>query len=397
MAATPITGFPFSSIPPPDDYVFVLADPAGVHLSANYKIRYGDLKLAFGGAGSQGAAGPAGMSGEDGEDGFIIPGGVGPQGPAGLQGIQGIAGIAGAIGLNGEDGDDGLPGPPGAAGAAGAAGTNGTIGRDGNPGLAGDDGEDGWMIPAIQGPQGNPGTPGTNGSIGVNGINGFDGEDGIDGFNVPGTPGVNGTNGAAGAAGPVGPMMVVEDQDFSDPSITSPPNTPYIGVGQSPPAVADQAITAATLTLITGSKISIPDDTFRIGQKFKWIIYGTKTAAGTAANTITVKIGTAGTTADGTVASFTTGLGTAVVDTWRIEIELTVRTLGAAATASAHCFITHGLQTTGFLVIPCAVIAGTMSTFNSTVRALFANVSITTGAAVAPTVQECFAEVFNPS
>jgi len=213
MASTKISAFPFVSLPIPDDYLFVLADPNGVHLSANYKVSYADIKAALvssgmmgldgedgidgfpgargiqgvqgvaGSTGSTGLSGPAGLDGNDGEDGF-----------PGIQGIRGIQGVQGIPGLSGTDGEDGLIGPPGIAGAAGA---NGTIGRDGAViFLPSEDGEDGMPgVPGATGPQGIPGTAG-GGSSSV--IPGMDGSDGEDAFVIPGPQGIQGIPGGGG-------------------------------------------------------------------------------------------------------------------------------------------------------------------------------------------------------
>lgn len=162
--------------------------------------------------------------------------------------------------------------------------------------------------------------------------------------------------------------------------------------GVSVPSFAAQAITAATLTHIKGSLVPIPPQGLQVGTTLRWTFMMTKTAAGTAANTFTVRLGTAGSTADAAVATFTTGLGTAVVDTGKVVIELTVRTLGAAATAIAYLNFTHGLTSTGWLTIAVGNYAGTMATFNSTTQGLYAHVCMQSGASVAPTVQQCFAE-----
>lgn len=153
-------------------------------------------------------------------------------------------------------------------------------------------------------------------------------------------------------------------------------------------SVADQVITAATLTLITGSLIAVPVTAWQIGLTFFWRFYTTKTAAGTAASTIFVRAGTAGTTADGIVAQFSTGTATAAVDTGLFEISFTVRTLGASATAMANMTMTHNLDVTGWSNIAAVSVNGTMSAFNTT-TATFIHVSITSGTSVAPTVQSC--------
>jgi len=74
-------------------------------------------------------------------------------------------------------------------------------------------------------------------------------------------------------------------------------------------SVANQVVTAATLTYLTGSAISVPAGLLRIGTIFRWTMSLTKTAAGTAANSFFVRLGTLGTTSDTAVCTFTTGAG----------------------------------------------------------------------------------------
>jgi len=162
-------------------------------------------------------------------------------------------------------------------------------------------------------------------------------------------------------------------------------------------SVADQAIPAATLTQILGSLISVPPQGFQVGTVFRWRFNMTKTAGGTAASVFHIRIGTAGTTADGIVATFTTGLGTAAIDTAVVEVTMTIRTLGGAATVTANLMINHNLAATGWLVIPTACINGTMAAFNSTTAQQFISMTITSGASVVPTVQSCVAECINPA
>ena len=165
------------------------------------------------------------------------------------------------------------------------------------------------------------------------------------------------------------------------------------GGGPTVPAVADQAISAATLTLITGT--SLAPNGFYVGQTFRWVIVGNGGALGTSANTITVKIGTANTTADATVATFTTSVGTAAASNFQIEITLTIRTLGASATALAQCVILNSAAT-GFVSIDASVLIGTMSTFNSTTASQFVHVDLTTGASKTATIQLATVEVYVP-
>lgn len=163
-------------------------------------------------------------------------------------------------------------------------------------------------------------------------------------------------------------------------------------------SVADQVVNAATLTLITGSVIPVPAQGFSAGLSFRWKIGMTKSAAGIAARTFFVRIGTAGTIADTAVATFTNAaVGTAAIDQATMEVELTVRTIGAAATAIAYCTLFHNGNTVGFLTVPLAVTPGTMATWNSTTAGQFVSLSVTTGASEVITVQECISECLNPA
>lgn len=188
------------------------------------------------------------------------------------------------------------------------------------------------------------------------------------------------------------PVPVVEGSSYLqwDPS-------GGVSIGKANASIADQAIAAATLTQFTGSLIAIPPQGFQIGTTFRWTICCSKTAAGAAARTITIRIGTLGTIADAVVATFVSTAGTAAVDVAYINVILTVRTLGAAATATAQQTLMHHQAITGFALVASNVITGTMATFNSTTAQQFISVAMTTGAAEVLTVQLCTAEVVVPS
>jgi hypothetical protein len=163
-------------------------------------------------------------------------------------------------------------------------------------------------------------------------------------------------------------------------------------------SVADQVIAPATLTLIIGSVIPAPAQGFSAGLTFRWKLGMTKSAAGIAARTFFIRIGTAGTIADPVVATFTNAaVGTAAIDQATIEAELTVRTLGGAAAAIAYLTLFHNGNTVGFLTVPLSVTPGTMATWNSALAGQFVSLSVTTGAAETITVQECIAECLNPA
>jgi hypothetical protein len=71
---------------------------------------------------------------------------------------------------------------------------------------------------------------------------------------------------------------------------------------------------------------------------------------------------------------------------------MTVRTLGASATAIAQSHLTHNLATTGFLTKAASVVQGTMAAFNTT-TATKIGLYVTTGTLEVLTVQQCFSEI----
>ena len=56
--------------------------------------------------------------------------------------------------------------------------------------------------------------------------------------------------------------------------------------------------------MLTGGLAFVPPQGWQVGTTFRWTISMSKTAAGTAANSFYVKIGTGGTTTDSTVLTF---------------------------------------------------------------------------------------------
>lgn len=345
-----------------------------------------------GSQGPQGLQGPAVyLVGEDGEEGPIGPPGLqGPQGSQGLIGVTGPQGPSGpAVYLEAETGEDGPIGPPGIAGAQGPQGPQGIQGQTGSVGpavyLEAESGDEGPMgPPGLIGPQGSTGSQGPLGPAVY-----LEAEAGIDGeMGPPGQPGSNGSTGAQGPAGPA--IMFLEDNSEVEPlahlqPFVNPPTQIY-----NQASVANQAIAAATLTLLTGSSFAIVDR-LRAGSTFRWIVSGTCAAAGTAANTITVRIGTNNTTADAAVATFTTTVGTAAVSQYEFVVNFTVRTLGAAATATGFCTVTNSAST-GFINAVTNALNPTMATFNSTTSPLFVHLDITTGAAKTLTIRQVVSE-----
>lgn len=157
-----------------------------------------------------------------------------------------------------------------------------------------------------------------------------------------------------------------------------------------------QTPAAATRTYITGSNIAVPAGKLQIGTMFRWIISLTKTAAGVAASTFDVAVGTAGTTADTARLSFTKPAGTAVADEGLVEIMVTCRgPLSAVGIFAGEFRMTHNLSATGHMVIPGACVSTISAGFDVTTANLIVGIAITTGAADAITIQVVQAEAIN--
>lgn len=139
-------------------------------------------------------------------------------------------------------------------------------------------------------------------------------------------------------------------------------------------SVAAQAYTTTEIYL-TGSALAIPAHLLQVGTTLIWDIILTKTA-GTAIPVFIVRIGTAGTTSDAAIATFTGFVGpTSATDTAWVRISHIIRTTGASATSQAAIRMNHALASTGFSNLTTAVqqVAGT--TFNSTTASLIAGVT----------------------
>lgn len=170
----------------------------------------------------------------------------------------------------------------------------------------------------------------------------------------------------------------------------------YFGDSLSNQSTANQAPAAATLTYLTNSNIAVPSAKLRIGTTFNWWLSLSKTAAGTAANNFHVRLGTAGTTGDAAILTFTTGLGTAAADQGVINIRAIIRgPLSASCIAQGLFVFDHNLSATGHLVIPTACIAVTSGTFDATTANLICGLSVTSGASIAYTFQQVIAEAKN--
>lgn len=162
--------------------------------------------------------------------------------------------------------------------------------------------------------------------------------------------------------------------------------------------LAQTAIVNA-ITQVTGSLIAIPPQGLQVGTLIRWTISGTTTPTATATN-IVVRMGTAGTTADAAIAT-DAPTSAAVTGVFKLVIELSIRTIGAAGAGSGYCTFHYSspLATGGIQgAVNVAIREATMAAFTTTTAQQYLSVSILTGAAGSSvTPRTCFVECLKPA
>jgi hypothetical protein len=345
-----------------------------------------------GAAGVAGVAGPPGLDGKQGPMGFPIPGPQGPQGAAGSAGSAGPQGLSGPPGLDARPPKEPLiiPGPRGLIGPQGERGAPGLDGRTIQP----------LMIPGPigpagpQGPQGNPGTGGSGGGPAM--LMALDGKAGPPGFLLPIVPdGVKiGSLPLAGAFADADEFPV--NQGGTTKKSTGLLVRDYLGDSRGNQSVADQAIGASTTAYITNSSIAVPTAKLRIGTWFRYRVWINKTAAGTVALVLLVKLGTLGTTGDTTLFTLTLGVGTAVADSGWFDLWIVCRgPLSAAGSFQLEGNFDHNLATTGLNNVQRQLFELTSAAFDVTTAGLIIGLAITTGASYALTSKMALGEAKN--
>lgn len=160
-------------------------------------------------------------------------------------------------------------------------------------------------------------------------------------------------------------------------------------------SVAAQGAGFATDTYLTGSFCLFPVAP-KVGTRYRLIFDVSKTAAGTATPILTVRVGTAGSTADTARLTFTFAAGTAAASVARFMVEVHFRTVGSGTSAvlvgTATCINTG---TTGVIGAASGVLQVTSAGFDSTVASLGIGVSVNGGTSAAWTVQNVESELVN--
>lgn len=152
-------------------------------------------------------------------------------------------------------------------------------------------------------------------------------------------------------------------------------------------STAQQGAGFAADTYLTGSFIVIPAGGLKVGTRYRLVFDVSKTAAGTAAPVITVRVGTAGSTADTGRATLTFLAQTAAADDGRFEVLVTVRATGGTAVLQAVGTLTHRLQITGLANLPSPTVRATSAAFDITPAGTGIGVSVNGGASASWTVQ----------
>lgn len=157
-------------------------------------------------------------------------------------------------------------------------------------------------------------------------------------------------------------------------------------------STADQTGFAAD-TYLAGSAITLPSGLPRVGTTYKLRFDMSKTAAGTAAAALIIRVGTAGTTADTARLTFNFSVGTAATDVGVFDVTVTFRTVGTGTNAVIAGFVQLTSQpTTGLSTLlkgAHAVSAG----FDSTTANLIIGASFNGGASFAGTCNLVRAEL----
>ncbi len=167
-------------------------------------------------------------------------------------------------------------------------------------------------------------------------------------------------------------------------------NSPVASTLKSNASPATISAGYATDTYLAGSSIAIPTGGFVVNARYYCVFDMVKTAAGTAAFTVTLHIGTAGTVADAAIITFTFAVGTAAADTGTFQVWAHFRTVGAgtAAVMVGLCECNHALAATGLITTGASgngQLVVVSSGFDSTIAATIVGLSVNGGASFSGT------------
>ncbi len=143
----------------------------------------------------------------------------------------------------------------------------------------------------------------------------------------------------------------------------------------------------ASDTLLSGSSISIPASSLKIGTRYKCLFDVTKTGAGLATPIINLRFGTAGTVADTSRGTHTFAAQTAVIDAGLYEVNGIFRVVGASGVLQSSCQLRHRLSITGLSTDVSPVTLATSAAFDTSVANSILSLSVNGGASAVWTIQ----------
>lgn len=165
-------------------------------------------------------------------------------------------------------------------------------------------------------------------------------------------------------------------------------------------SVAAQSAVFASDTIVSGSVVTIAPARLQAGSFYRCRFSVTKSAAGVAVATATLRMGTLGTTGDAAICTFTfPSAQTAAVDNMFVECLANFRSVGAgtAAVVAGELILLRSNTTTGFLstaATTLTIIRVTSSGFNSTTPTKI-SLSMNGGASAAWTTTVAQADTLN--
>jgi hypothetical protein len=180
-----------------------------------------------------------------------------------------------------------------------------------------------------------------------------------------------------------------------------------LGMKWAAPVLSNRSVSTpgagfASDTYLAGSAIALGAGGPVVGTRYKLVFDMVKTAAGTAAFTLNVRLGTLGTTGDASILSLAFAVGTAVIDTGRFELDVVFRTVGSGTSAVVAGLLAcdHALAATGLITTGAAghgQVVAVSSGFNSTTANLIIGASVNGGSSFAGTCTLVASELINGS
>ena len=180
------------------------------------------------------------------------------------------------------------------------------------------------------------------------------------------------------------------DQAGSSKSATLTVLQQSIGAGYRNGSVAVVSGAYAADTYLAGSAVTVPAGAWKAGSQYQCGFDLTKTALGSAAMTIIVRMGTLGTTGDAAIQTLTWGAGTAAADTGWFEVYVGFNSVGSGTSAviTSIAVCGHHLAATGLISTGASgtgiLTPGVSAGFNSTTQTII-GVSVNGGASFSGT------------